>query len=539
MIQLHPYSLFLAVSALATFIVLIITRRRTAPGSFALSGLLFAMFLWGLMYAFTWAVIPLHLKIFWLKAMYFGVVMVPALFLVFTLQITHRDRWLTLRNFIILSIEPLVILLLIWLYPSQLFAAIHPAFKDGFTTMQIQRGAWVLINSIYSYSVILLSFFLLIQSSRSANSFFKRQYRIVLYGSIIPLALSIFSQTQYTALDQLDLTPITFGISGIVCTYAIFRHQFMNLIPIARGRLIESMSDGVLVVDAQGRIVDINPSMKNFLDDEPTSFLGKNISEALNIWNGNAERLLAGQEIRTELKLPNKPSLYVDLRVTLLYDNDQHLNGRLIIFRDITDRKEVEKDLRHAMDRLQTQLIEIGLLQSQLREQAIRDVLTNLFNRRYLEETLERELARASRENYPLCLVMMDLDHFKSINDTYGHEAGDVVLKMLGKIVTDQSRQGDFVCRFGGDEFMLVMPNISVDIAKERAISLLKMVSSTQFPFGRFNLTTTLSMGISWYPAHGEIKEDLLRTADRALYTAKNAGRNQVAVYREMKKKKG
>jgi diguanylate cyclase (GGDEF)-like protein/PAS domain S-box-containing protein len=299
------------------------------------------------------------------------------------------------------------------------------------------------------------------------------------------------------------------------------------------------MSDGILVVDARGRIVDINPAMRNFLNDDPASFLGKNIQEVLTAWKEHLEYLMTGLETRTELRLPNNPSRYLDLRVTPLFDDDQTLSGRLVIFRDVTDRKEVEKDLRHAMDRMQTQLIEIGLLQSQLREQAIRDALTNLFNRRYLEETLERELARAAREGYPLCIVMMDIDHFKNVNDTYGHEAGDLVLKTLGTMVTSQSRQGDFVCRYGGEEFVLVMPNISTEVAKERVNSLHKSIASLYIPFGRFNINITVSMGLSSYPLHGETKEDLLRAADRALYIAKNMGRNRVAVYREMEKRGG
>jgi diguanylate cyclase (GGDEF)-like protein/PAS domain S-box-containing protein len=354
---------------------------------------------------------------------------------------------------------------------------------------------------------------------------------MILLGSLIPFAFSIYTQTRTTSFDDIDLAPISFGISGILYAYAIFRHQFMDLVPIARGLLIEKMSDGVLVLDAQGRIVDINPAMESFLDAPPASFIGKNISEALSIWNESTEHLLTGLETRTELRLPNKTSRYLDLRVTPLYDNDQRLSGRLIIIRDVTDRKEVEKDLRYAMDRMQTQLIEIGLLQSQLREQAIRDALTNLFNRRYLEVTLERELARAAREVYPLCLVMMDIDHFKNVNDTYGHEAGDIILKTLANLVTAQSRQGDFVCRFGGEEFVLVMPNIGIDVANDRAISLNKAIASLFVPFGRFNLNITVSMGVSWFPVHGLTKEELLRAADKALYTAKNKGRNQVSVY--------
>ena len=536
--QLHPYSVYLTISALATLSAFIIIGRRSAPGSPALSAMLFGMFIWGSSSALMWGAVPLELKTIWLKIMYLGVVMVPGLFLVFTLFITHRDHWLTFRNLVFLFVEPLAMLTVIWLAPQFAFVSIEPAIKNGYHIIEVLRGKWFWINTVYSYVVILFSFILLIVSYRNANPFFKRQYMMILIGSVIPFTFSLYTQIKSSVYNDIDLTPISFGISGIIYAYAIFRHQFMDLIPIARGRLIENMSDGVLVLDVQGRIVDINPAMENLLDADPSSFISKNVSEALSIWNNSTEHLLTGLETRTELRLPHKSSRYLDLRVTPLYDNDQRLSGRLIIFRDITDRKEVEKDLRHAMDRLQTQLIEIGLLQSQLREQAIRDALTNVFNRRYMEETLERELARAAREVYPLCIVMMDIDHFKDVNDTYGHEAGDTVLKKLADLITAQSRQGDFVCRYGGEEFVLVMPNIGVDVAKERANSLLRSISSLFVPFGRFNLNITVSMGISWFPVHGQAKEELLRTADKALYEAKRKGRNQVNVYPEPEMKK-
>ncbi|NTW12805.1 MAG: diguanylate cyclase [Anaerolineales bacterium] len=539
MIQLHPYSIELAVSALITLTVFLLARRRTAPGSAELRGMLLGMFIWGGAYALTWAVIPLEYKIFWLKVMYIGVLIVPGLFLIFTLRITHRDKWVTFRNITLLFLEPVLVLIILWVFPNLAFSSIESAVADGYHVMVLQRGLFFWINAIYSYAIILLSFVLLTISYRNANSFFKKQYLLILLGSIVPFAFSTYTHLRIGAEADPDYAPITFGISGIIYAYAIFRHKFMDLVPFARSRLIERMSDGVLVVDSQGRIVDINPAMQNFLDKDPASFLGRNVSEILDSWNERTETFLTGLETRTELRLPHNPSRYLDLRATPLYDDDQNLSGRLIIFRDVTDRKEVEKDLRHAMDRMQTQLIEIGLLQSQLREQAIRDALTNLFNRRYLEETLERELARAAREGYPLCIVMMDIDHFKNVNDTYGHEAGDLVLKTLGTMVTSQSRQGDFVCRYGGEEFVLVMPNISTEVAKERVNSLHKSIASLYIPFGRFNLNITVSMGISSFPTHGEKKEDLLRAADRALYIAKNMGRNRVAVYREMGKRGG
>jgi diguanylate cyclase (GGDEF)-like protein/PAS domain S-box-containing protein len=539
MIQLHPFSIVLAVSALATLTVFLLAQRRTAPGSLALRGMLLGMFIWGISYALTWAVLPLEQKIFWLKVMYIGVATVPPFFLFFTLRITHRDNWITFRNITLLFIEPVLVLAILWISPQLAFPSIETAVEDGYQIMVLQRGPLFWVNLAYSYALVLQAFTLLALSYRYANSFFKKQYLMILLGSIIPFAFSAYTHLRIGSSADPDYAPVTFGISGAVYAYAIFRHKFMDLVPFARSRLIESMSDGVLVVDAQGRIVDINPAMKNFVDEDPVSILGKNVSEILDTWKEKTEHLLTGLETRTELRLPYVPSRYLDLRATPLYDDDQNLSGRLIIFRDVTDRKEVEKDLRHAMDRMQTQLIEIGLLQSQLREQAIRDALTNLFNRRYLEETLERELARAAREIYPLCIVMMDIDHFKNVNDTYGHEAGDLVLKTLATTVTSQSRQGDFVCRYGGEEFVLVMPNISIEVARERVNSLHKSIASLYIPFGRFNLNITVSMGISSFPAHGEKKEDLLRAADRALYIAKNMGRNRVAVYREMGKRGG
>jgi diguanylate cyclase (GGDEF)-like protein/PAS domain S-box-containing protein len=305
----------------------------------------------------------------------------------------------------------------------------------------------------------------------------------------------------------------------------------MDLLPVARSHLIENMSDGVLVVDAKGRIVDINRSMLGILKGTAASFLGRHVSDVMKGWAEMSQVIGENDATRTEIRLQHDSSRYLDLRMTPIFDEKDQLSGRIIVSRDITERKQVEKDLVYANDRLHTQLIEIGLLQEQLREQAIRDPLTNLFNRRYLDETLERELARAEREKYPLCIVMMDLDHFKDVNDVYGHEAGDVVLRSLAEKVVHQCRHGDFVCRYGGEEFVLVMPNICLDVTSRRARELHQNIEGMNIPYGRFNLSTTISMGIACYPTHGTTKGELLRAADKALYRAKHSGRNCVTVY--------
>jgi diguanylate cyclase (GGDEF)-like protein/PAS domain S-box-containing protein len=167
-------------------------------------------------------------------------------------------------------------------------------------------------------------------------------------------------------------------------------------------------------------------------------------------------------------------------------------------------------------------------LQKDLEEQAIRDSLTGLYNRRFLDETLSRELSRAERDKYSVSIVMVDLDHFKVFNDTYGHDVGDLMLKQLGKLLSSQVRAGDIACRFGGEEFVVVMPKASLSVARQRANDWRMKFESQILIHGGEVLTATLSAGVAVYPMHGSTSDEVIRKADQAMYAAKAAGRNQV-----------
>src|SRR5689334_3628748 len=470
-IHIHPYAVFSIFSALISFIASLMAWRRSAPGSLMLSLLLLSMTIWSGFYSANWMDISIGAKIFWLNLMFIGVASLPTLFLLFVLAFTHNNPWLTQRNLLLLSIYPVVVLLLQWTNPYHhlIYESLKTIQVDGFLALEFTRGPLYFVNLIYSYAMIGIGLLLLSQGALHLGTLYRTQYRLILIGSLLPWATSIFSENYFDILHGLDFAPLTFGVSGVIFVLAVLRTHLMDLIPIARSHLIENMRDGILVLDAQNRIVDMNPAMENFIEEKVSFYMGKNALDVFLPWMEKTDLDLDRLETRTELKIPKDPSRYLDLRVTPLYEQGQFLNGRLMVFHDITERKQVEKRLRYVNDRLQTQLIEIGYLQSKLREQAIRDPLTNLFNRRYLEETLDRELARAAREDYPVCIIMMDLDHFKQINDTYGHEAGDQVLKALAFTLSEDCRRGDFVCRYGGEEFVIVMPNIQLDTAYERA----------------------------------------------------------------------
>ncbi|MHB9074214.1 MAG: diguanylate cyclase [Desulfobaccales bacterium] len=166
-------------------------------------------------------------------------------------------------------------------------------------------------------------------------------------------------------------------------------------------------------------------------------------------------------------------------------------------------------------------------LRETLRSQAIRDPLTGLFNRRYMEETLDRELKRSTRTGSPLAVIMMDLDHFKDYNDTFGHNAGDELLSALGNLVKSEIRGEDIACRYGGEEFLLIIPGTSMEVALERAELLRLAVKEMHVPYQGLK-PITLSLGVAVYPAHGSTGLDLILAADTALYQAKRAGRDRV-----------
>lgn len=193
--------------------------------------------------------------------------------------------------------------------------------------------------------------------------------------------------------------------------------------------------------------------------------------------------------------------------------------------------KQSEGELQQANDVLRHRLVEIQTLQAQLHEHANRDPLTGLYNRRYLQTTLERELARCERDGSPLSLMIIDIDHFKQINDKFGHNAGDEVLRQLGLLLNVGARQDDVPCRYGGEEFVVLFPNMSTENALKRGEQLRAVFAQTMVASQHGPVHTTISIGVATFPMHGTNMDELTHGADLALYTVKRNGRNGVRAY--------
>jgi diguanylate cyclase (GGDEF)-like protein len=287
-----------------------------------------------------------------------------------------------------------------------------------------------------------------------------------------------------------------------------------------------------MVVDFQLRLVDWNPALLQLIPNFPIKHgeSALQILRFLGLENNPFENIL--ESVNYEVEISNPELLIMDIIITPLNRNDT-FDGWLVIFDNETERRLATRALEQANKELLQKIEEIEKLQIKLREQAIRDPLTGLYNRRFFDEYFSNELIRSKRTNTPISLLMVDIDHFKSVNDRFGHDVGDQILEILGEILKSMFRASDVSCRFGGEEFLVLLPGLECDQAFNRAEDLRKHFEQATRDAEFLYSQVTISIGISNYPVHADNTRDLFRTADKALYNAKELGRNQVCCHSE------
>lgn len=215
-----------------------------------------------------------------------------------------------------------------------------------------------------------------------------------------------------------------------------------------------------------------------------------------------------------------------------LYDDDNNLIALIGMSTDISEQKKLEQELEKSNNELQFKIDEITKLQATLWEQATQDPLTQLFNRRYFNEIAKKEIIKVSRNKKQLALLMLDADYFKKINDLFGHDIGDKVLIKFAEIMQEKCRQSDIVCRFGGEEFVILMPEIDQEVALERAESV-RLGYQEEVTAMLSGHNSTVSIGLAMWNQELHNLEGLTKAADQAMYQAKNSGRNQVCIYKK------
>lgn len=216
---------------------------------------------------------------------------------------------------------------------------------------------------------------------------------------------------------------------------------------------------------------------------------------------------------------------------SILKHREQDLvETNLKLHSEVQERRSVENKLRLSNMKLQQQLDDNEKLQKRLKEELIRDSLTGLFNRRFLLERIDREFALAVRNGRPISILLMDIDFFKRVNDNFGHQMGDLVLQTLAGLMRRYSRTDDIASRIGGEEFVLMMPGVSLENGLVRAEEFRQKVEGVKIRCNGSRPKITVSIGVASVPTHGIVSQKVMLAADKALYSAKNGGRNRVRV---------
>lgn len=359
---------------------------------------------------------------------------------------------------------------------------------SGLAIARSVKGPLYWVNIAYLDLGAALGVLLLFRAWRLAIPLYRRQALMLLGGSLLPWAFHLIYQLGGAPLG-IDLTP--FGIAATGATFAIatLRHRVLSVLPLARDLVLDGIAEGVVVLDSRGRIVDFNRAARELLPGLDLASIGTDGTGLARGGDGAAAPVLrevGGRQL--------------EMRVNALQDRHGREIGTVLLIQDVSEK-----------------LALIG----ELRQLATIDSLTGCFNRRHLFELCRHEVRVAQRYRRPLSLIILDLDNFKSVNDNGGHPAGDRLLNRVAATLRSRLRDTDMLGRYGGDEFIVLLPETPGPAALDIAVGLGTLCAG-QCGVG-------LSLGVAELGAGGD-QDDLLARADGALYQAKHAGKGRAVL---------
>jgi diguanylate cyclase (GGDEF)-like protein/PAS domain S-box-containing protein len=527
--KLTPYTIAqLLTGVVSVAVAFFVWKRRASRGGWPLFFLFVAIAEWALSNGLEAAAVTQELKIFWSKIAYLGAQTSPVLLVLFALQFSGRGKRITPLTSALLFIVPTITIFLA--ATNEAHGLVWVGFSpgpEGTNSLIYHHGPAFWIAIAYIFIMVSVGTALLILSAVRSQKVYREQSRFLLVASILPWIGFLIYIMNINPFPGLDTVSISFFFSGLVLACGMFKGRLMDIVPIAHELIVENIKNGILIVDDHLRMIDFNSAAASQLSINRSKIIGAQVQSLGIFWEKVKNQFDKNLAKRIEISTDDSDQTYMDVRVTPLNDHRKRFLGWAVIMDDISVRRKVETDLQMVNNHLKRQLGEIQELQEQLRDQAMRDSITGVYNRRYLEETLSREVAHAQRKGYSLSIIMLDVDFFKKVNDTYGHKMGDDIVIALGRLLQAQTRESDCVSRYGGDEFVLVMPEMSKEHAFERAELWRSAVKAMVFQIGEKVVNVTVSLGISTFPANGPDSDALLKAADEALYLAKDSGRDR------------
>lgn len=452
-----------------------------------------------------------HIKLC-LRFEYLGIPFISVLWLVLVIQYTGHSALLNKKLFIILFTIPIVILILHFTndFHRLFYKDMYMNYNGYFPIIILVKGPAYWVHIVYSYLTIIIGMILYIRMFFRSIEVIRKQIVLMLLAAMVPWISNIvylYGSFGY----KVDLEPFGFTLSGICYCWGILRFKFLRLVPIALTKVFESLKDAVVILDIENNVVNFNKSAKMIIPElGNTEDKKNNIQYIFEKYPQLLEVIKSSVECSGEQCIRNnKGAKYYAFSISTIYDNKTKI-GRTLVFNDVTEQRK---------------------LMMRLSELASIDELTKLYNRRYFYERCKTEINKAKTYSKSLSLIILDLDHFKKINDSYGHYIGDQILKHISDICRKSLRETDIIARYGGEEFAILLPGLGRMEAVKIAERLRVQIYNNPYEMSGININLTSSFGVCGFSTMSEDElSDVMIKADRALYKAKEDGRNRVAM---------
>ncbi|MFF2481082.1 histidine kinase N-terminal 7TM domain-containing protein [Paenibacillus sp. NPDC058071] len=456
----------------------------------------------------------------WIKFEYLGMPLLPPLSLLLIIHFLGMDRFLKPALKKGMFVMPIITIALVltneWHHFYYRSVTVSPGV--AFLRVELDAGPWYIIQGAYTFGCMIGGLVLLLVHWNRMKSSYRPQHISMMLGLLLPI-IGDFAYLGNLTPQGMDPIPVIMAVTAALYLWALASKGMLNVAPIARDYLFESMSDGVFVLDHDNRLVDYNKAAALIMPELKPAAVGRSLEPlwrlhtdvALDMTPVETVDLTEGGQEEIAWRLGDK-SMHYQVRVSAVRNRNGQQIGRLIVLIDVT---------------------EMVRLQEQLRKLAYHDGLTGVYNRMHFIHLSESLLWRSSSNQTPLALVLFDIDHFKRINDEFGHDAGDRALTHIVGVCRSLLRPEDVFARYGGEEFVLAMPGLTGEQAEAAAHRLRAGIAGQplQIPMNTVYLTASFGIAVAEsdfpYEEEGAI-DRLLKAADRALYRSKDGGRNTV-----------
>lgn len=517
--SLFVFVLFL-LSVISVAVSIFLFNRHNIPGVKPFIACLMLVAIWNSMDAVDLLLHNLDDKVIWFEIKMAFIVYIPSLWLMTILEVTNIRKFKSFANASLAIFPTITAIIVLTSHYNNWFAySFYLESVDKYKILRFNKGVWFWVNASYNYLLNAISLGFLLKAAFSKQYARKRQAIIMIIGMLIPIISDImFIGNIY---HNLDIISISFWISLVVSIYGILKYGFMNISLVARECVFEDMDELMIVLDVNKRVVDMNKRALQVLNIDISNVIGRPISQVVNdIDNYDfCDLKESALKIRFNYKVYEKEINYYG-SISAIKGNRNYIIGYLLLLYDTTELTITQNKLKQAND-------ELRRLNQELYYDSIRDGLTKVYNKKYITVLLQEEIKKAIENTIPLTIAIIDIDHFKKFNDNYGHLIGDNVLEKVAELITVELGSRGKVGRFGGEEFLILMPDTELRIGYEICEKIRCKIASYKFQYECGSVT--ISGGMTELRYCDNINS-LIKRADDSLYKAKDVGRNKIEI---------